>query len=292
MTTLSNLPRAALAAKEGYWWINAIAVVLSIVIAWMSLIAYNDLGQADHAMVCIVCQALAIALAILARRAITAQMPLAALGAFLLACGCAWWSSHGLALAWYDDAERNGEPMVIFMAALEPGLFLLAEHVREGREVLRVAHAKAEAEEREALARARERDALADRERAERLARDAAPRAPAPASNVVTFRKPAAAAKKRKPGAVRKIAAGVAAVSALGAALPAAAADAPAPISGAERVGNRAPTFDDIDRARYELRNRGIKPTDRTLSAHIGCSRHAIWRAWPQGEPLAFPEQV
>lgn len=156
--SLSDLPRAALAAKEGYWWINGIALSLSAVIAWMSWSAYGDDGQHDRALVCIVAQALAIALAILARRALTGQMPVSAVIAGGLAAGCAWWASHGLALAWYEDAERNSEPMVIFMAALEPALFLLAEHVKEGRETLRAAVEKADRETAEELAAIRARN--------------------------------------------------------------------------------------------------------------------------------------
>jgi hypothetical protein len=155
---LSSLNRAALAAKEGYLWINGIALALSAVIARMSWSAYALIDQHDRALVCITAQALAIALAILARRALTGQMPLAGMGGMLLAAGCAWWASHGLALAWYGDQERNSEPMVIFMAALEPCLFLLAEHVREGREALRAAHEKDEAETAAELARIRARD--------------------------------------------------------------------------------------------------------------------------------------
>jgi hypothetical protein len=49
--------------------------------------------------------------------------------------------------------------MVIFLAALEPALFLLAEHVKEGREALRAAHEKAERETAEELAAIRARSA-------------------------------------------------------------------------------------------------------------------------------------
>lgn len=154
-----------MSAKEGYWWINGIAVALSLVIASMSWSAYDLAGQPERALVCIVAQALAIALAILGRRAMTGQMPASAIAAGLLAGGCAWWASHGLALAWYDDAGRNGEPMVIFLAALEPALFLLAEHVKEGREALRAAHEKNEREVAEELAAIRARSANAEPKR-------------------------------------------------------------------------------------------------------------------------------
>jgi hypothetical protein len=155
--SLSDLPRAALSAKEGYWWINGIALALSAVVANMSWSAYSAIGASDRALVCIITQGVAVAAAILSRRASTGQMGFAALACLALAGGCAWWSSHGLALAWYGNADRNGEPMVIFMAALEPALFLLAEHIKEGREALRAAHEKAERETAEELAAIRAR---------------------------------------------------------------------------------------------------------------------------------------
>lgn len=158
---LSSINRAAMSAKEGYWWINGIALALSVVIASMSWTAYTDPGvdEPQRAVACIIAQAVAIATAILARRAITAQMGVSALAAGGLAAGCAWWASHGIALAWYGDQERNGEVMVLFLAVLEPALFLLAEHVKEGREALRTAQAKADREMDEALADARAKSA-------------------------------------------------------------------------------------------------------------------------------------
>ena len=155
---LSSLNRAALSAKEGYWWINGIALALSLLIAKMSFGAYAAIGAPDNAWVCVTCQGLAIALAILGRRALTAQMPLAGLCAGLGALGCAWWASHGLALAWAQGGDPANEWMVFFLTALEPALFLLAEHVREGREALRTAHEREEAETSAELARIRDRD--------------------------------------------------------------------------------------------------------------------------------------
>jgi hypothetical protein len=155
---LSSINRTAMSAKEGYWWINGIALALSAVIASMSWTAYAETQESQRAVACIIAQAVAIAAAILARRAITGQMGVSAIAAALLAGGCAWWASHGIALAWYGDQARNGEPMVLFLAALEPALFLLAEHVKEGREALRTAQEKADREEAEALAVARARD--------------------------------------------------------------------------------------------------------------------------------------
>lgn len=157
-TSLSSLNRAALSAKEGYWWINGIALVLSCVIASMSWSAYAAEQEPQRALACIMAQVVAIAMAILARRAMTGQMGWAAFAALLAAGGCSWWASHGIALAWYGNQERNSEPMVVFLAALEPAIFLLAEHVREGRQALRAAHERDEAETRAELERIRERD--------------------------------------------------------------------------------------------------------------------------------------
>lgn len=157
-TDLSSLNRAASSAKEGYWWINAVALALSLLIAKMSFGAYAAAGAPDNAWVCVTCQALAIVLAILARRALTAQMPVAGICAGLGALGCAWWTSHGLGLAWNQGGDEANGWMVFFLTALEPALFLLAEHVREGRQSLRVAHAQDEAETAAELARIRDRD--------------------------------------------------------------------------------------------------------------------------------------
>lgn len=155
---LSSLNRAALGAKEGYWWINGIGFALSLLIAKMSFDAYEAAGAPDNAWVCVTCQALAIALAVLARRALTAQMPLEGLAAGAGALGCSWWASHGLALAWATGADPANEWMVFFLTGIEPAIFLLAEHVREGREALRTAHEKEEAETAAELARIRERN--------------------------------------------------------------------------------------------------------------------------------------
>lgn len=156
--TLSSLNRAALSAKEGYWWINGAALALSLLIAKMSFGAYDAAGAPDNAWVCVTCQALAIALAIVARRALTAQMPFAGLVAGAGALGCSWWASHGLSLAWAQGADPANEWMVFFLTALEPALFLLAEHVREGRQALRTAHERDEAETKAELERIRQRD--------------------------------------------------------------------------------------------------------------------------------------
>ena len=156
--SLSSLNRAALSAKEGYWWINGIGLALSLLIAKMSFGAYDAAGHPDNAWVCVTCQALAIALAILARRALTGQMALEGLAAGAGALGCSWWASHGLALAWSQGGDPANEWMVFFLTGVEPAIFLLAEHVREGRQALRTAHERDEAETKAELELIRERD--------------------------------------------------------------------------------------------------------------------------------------
>lgn len=158
---LSSINRAAFAAKEGYWWINLAGLALSLLIAKMSFSAYGSSGfegSLDKAWVCVTCQGLAIALAILARRALTGQMLPEGLAAAAAAGGCAWWASHGLALAWAKGGDPANGWMVFFLTALEPGIFLLAEHVKEGRQALRVAQERDDRETADALAAARAKD--------------------------------------------------------------------------------------------------------------------------------------
>jgi len=169
---LSSINRAAMSAKEGYWWINAAGLALSLLIAKMSFTAYGDAGV-DKAWICVTCQAIAIAMAITARRALTGQMGLSALFAGGAALGCAWWASHGLALAWAEGGDPANAWMVFFLTALEPGIFLLAEHVKEGREALRTAQEKADREEAEALALARLKDEAATANRSKPSGRPA-----------------------------------------------------------------------------------------------------------------------
>lgn len=147
-----------MSAKESYWWINAIALALSVLIAKMSISAYEAAGALDNAWICVTCQAIAIVCAVMARRALTGQMPVSGVVCIAAALGAAWWASHGLGLAWEAGGDRANEWMVFFLTALEPSLFLLAEHIREGREALRAAHAKDEEETAAELARIRSQD--------------------------------------------------------------------------------------------------------------------------------------
>lgn len=135
-------------AKQGFWWINLIALALSAMIGRMSYAAYESIGESDKALVCITCQALAIALAVLARRAMVAGNPVSGVLCGLGALGCAVWASHGLALAWGAENQL----MVVFLTALEPAMFLMIEHIKESRLALAEGDIKRQEDER-ALAR-------------------------------------------------------------------------------------------------------------------------------------------
>lgn len=155
---LSDLNRAALGGRERYGFVHWAAGCYVVVIGGYSVAAYIDAGEGFRAAMCAGAQLLAIVCAVLARRALTGQMIVSALLCATGALGCAWWAAQGLQHAWESNGSEINMPMVVFLAALEPGLFVLAEHIKEGRDALRTAHEKAEREEAEELARIRSRE--------------------------------------------------------------------------------------------------------------------------------------
>lgn len=136
-TKLSDLNRAALGGEERYWWIHGAAGAYCLLMCYFSVASWVTEQQYFHAGTCAGAQALAVVTAILARRAFTGQMPW--MGTLLLVAtgGCAWWASLGLQHAWEISGSSIESGPVFFLAALEPGLFLAAEHIQEGRETLR-----------------------------------------------------------------------------------------------------------------------------------------------------------
>lgn len=155
---LSDLNRAALGGRERYGFVHLAAGAYVCLIGGYSVFAYINDSEPFRAAMCAGAQVLAIVCAILARRAMTGQMPFSALLCGIGAFGCAWWSAQGLQHAWESNGTAINMPMVVFLAALEPGLFLLAEHIKEGREALREAHERDERETKEELARIRDRE--------------------------------------------------------------------------------------------------------------------------------------
>jgi len=155
----AHLSRAALTERESYGWIHALAGAYVIVVGAFAVAAWVGDGEGFRAVLCAGAQVLAIACAILARRSFTGEMPW--MGALMVAftLGCAYWSALGIRHAWEANGQAANDLMVGFLAALEPLLFLAAEHIKEGREALRERAKRDEEETRAALEAARQRDA-------------------------------------------------------------------------------------------------------------------------------------
>lgn len=159
---LSELNRSALGGREQYGFVHVAAIGYVAIIGGFSVAAWCSENEPFRAAMCAGAQVLAIVFAILARRAMTGQMPLAALLSGVGCGGCAWWAAQGIQHAWQSNGTAINMPMVVFLAAVEPGLFLLAEHIREGREALREAFKRDEAEQAETLREVRSRNAVRD----------------------------------------------------------------------------------------------------------------------------------
>lgn len=157
---LSELNRAALGGREQYGFVHVAAICYVVIIGGFSVAAWCDGGEPFKAAMCAGAQLLAIVFAILARRAMTGEMPASTVASAVGCVGCAWWAAQGIQHAWETNGASVNMPMVVFLAAVEPGLFLLAEHIREGREALREAHKREEADQAETLKGIRERNAF------------------------------------------------------------------------------------------------------------------------------------
>jgi hypothetical protein len=150
--------RAALTKSESYGWIHAVAGLYVVLVGGYAVSAWLSDHEPFRAIMCAGAQGLAIVCAILARRAFTGEMPLVGGLMVLFTLGCAAWSALGIKHAWEINGAEVHWLMVGFLAALEPLLFLAAEHIKEGREALRERFRRDETETREALEVARARD--------------------------------------------------------------------------------------------------------------------------------------
>lgn len=155
---LSDLSRAALGGREQYGFVHVAAVCYVVIIGGFSVAAWGS-EEPFRAAMCAGAQLLAIVWAILGRRAMTGQMPVSAFLSAVGCVGCAWWAAQGIQHAWQSNGASVDMPMVVFLAAVEPGLFVLAEHIREGRDAVREAHKREETEQAETLKAIRERNA-------------------------------------------------------------------------------------------------------------------------------------
>jgi hypothetical protein len=155
---LSSINRAAMSAKEGYGWIHTLALAYCVIVGGFSVAAWFNDGEPFRAAVCAGAQVLSIIMALVARRGFTGQMTLSGIACVVIAFGFALWAAEGLAHAWSANGAEIEEWQVWFLTGSEPAIFLLIEHIKEGREAIRKAQEKAEREEAEALAVARLKD--------------------------------------------------------------------------------------------------------------------------------------
>lgn len=66
---------------------------------------------------------------------------------------------------------------------------------------------------------------------------------------------------------------------------------APAYVQTEQRPAQaRVPSMEEVEDARYQLNLRGVRPSFRTVAAHIGVRKCDIEAVWPKGQPLAFVE--
>lgn len=163
--SLSSLPRAALAAKEGYGWIHVLALAYCVVIGIFSVGAWLSDGHAFRAAICAGAQLLSVVMALLARRALTGQMVIGGIICGGIAFGFSTWAAAGLEHAWAANGATIQDWQVWFLTGSEPAIFLLIEHIKEGRETLRAAHKKHEQELAEELAAIRARSANPEQQR-------------------------------------------------------------------------------------------------------------------------------
>lgn len=155
---LSRLNRAALAAKEGYGWIHILALTYCVVIGAFSVGAWLNDEQPFRAAVCAGAQTLSVIMALLGRRAFTGQMFWEGVACVAIAFGFSTWAAAGLEHAWSANGAAIEQWQVWFLTGTEPAIFLLIEHIKEGRETLRAAQEQADRETAEALATARAKD--------------------------------------------------------------------------------------------------------------------------------------
>jgi hypothetical protein len=66
---------------------------------------------------------------------------------------------------------------------------------------------------------------------------------------------------------------------------------APALVQSEQRpVEARVPSRDEVEDARYQLNLRGVRPSFRTVAAHLCVRKCDIEAVWPKGVPLAFAD--
>lgn len=259
---LSDLSRAALAERERYGWMHLTAFAYCVVIGAFSAGAWMQQGEYLRSAICGGAQVLSVIMALACRRGITGQMPWAAMGCGAIAFGFSTWAAAGLTHAWTANGMAIQTWQVYFLTASEPAIFLLIEHIKEGRETLRAAHAKRQADEEEELRRIRQRQDKEDAERRKLL--------PAPLPKNVTRLKP------RQRIAKAAAIAGAVAVGQAAAVVPAMATDAPM----VDTTKTAPAHAGDNARVAEACRLRDSGMTQAEVAKAMGCSTRSVSRYW------------
>jgi len=169
-------------------------------------------------------------------------------------------------------------PLAGALAFYEPAQYWIDEalaHERADRK------AKRDALEQAAIDARNERNRRLDDEARLRRERGQAPSQP---SNVEDLDKRRG---RKRSAAGTALASGVAALTPMAA--TAAETQPAAIVQHAERPAEaRVPSLEEVEDARYQLNMRGVRPSFRTVAAHIGVRKCDIEAVWPKGVPLAI----
>lgn len=175
--------------------------------------------------------------------------------------------------------------LAVSLAFYEPAQYWIDEALAHERELRRARQEAAERAERDAIRQRQERLDAEARQRRE--AQTAASQTPKPASNVADLD---GARNKRRARVGTAVATGLGALSPM-AANAEAMSQPPAIVEPAQRpVEARIPSRDEVEEARHQLNLRGVRPSFRSVAAHIGVRKCDIEAVWPKGVPLAFAE--
>lgn len=175
-------------------------------------------------------------------------------------------------------------PLAGALAFYEPAQYWIDEalaHERNDRKAKREA-----AEQAAADARAERSRRLDEEARQRREASQAPPQTPS-VTNLDAHR------RRRRRGLQTAMAVGVAGLSPMAAnagEMPQGVSP-PAVVQSEQRPAEaRVPSMEEVEDARYQLTVRGVKPSYRTVAAHIGVRKCDIEAVWPKGVPLAIAD--
>lgn len=171
-------------------------------------------------------------------------------------------------------------PLAGALAFYEPAQYWIDEalaHEREHRKAKRDAAEQAAADARAERMRRLDEEARQRREASQNTG------GTSPVTNLDTHR------RRRRGGLQTALATAAAVASPMAA--NAAEAQPAAIVQQAERPPEpRVPSMEEVEDARYQLNLKGVRPSFRTVAAHIGVRKCDIEAVWPKGVPLAYPD--